>query len=63
MLPDLILVQRDGKAIESGTHDAPLSQGRFYARLVDHQMAGMAAQVFRPQLCSAKGFFEGDEHG
>jgi ATP-binding cassette subfamily C protein CydCD len=40
---DLILVLRDGKVIESGTHDALLARGGFYARLVDHQMAGVAA--------------------
>jgi ATP-binding cassette subfamily C protein CydCD len=40
---DLILVLRDGKVIESGTHDVLLARGGFYARLVDHQMAGVAA--------------------
>ena len=40
---DLILVLRDGQVIESGTHDTLLSRGGFYARLVDHQMAGVAA--------------------
>ena len=40
---DLILVLRDGQVIESGTHDALLGFGGFYARLVNHQMAGVAA--------------------
>ena len=40
---DLILVLRDGSVIESGTHDALIARGGFYARLVDHQMAGVAA--------------------
>jgi ATP-binding cassette subfamily B protein len=40
---DLILVLRDGEVIESGTHAALLAHGGFYARLVEHQMAGVAA--------------------
>jgi ATP-binding cassette subfamily C protein CydCD len=40
---DLILVLRDGQVIESGTHDMLVTRGGFYARLVDHQMAGVAA--------------------
>jgi ATP-binding cassette, subfamily B, bacterial len=40
---DLILVLRDGEVIESGTHEALLAGGGFYARLVDNQMAGVAA--------------------
>ncbi len=40
---DLILVLRDGRVVEAGRHDALLAQGGFYARLVDHQMAGVAA--------------------
>jgi ATP-binding cassette subfamily C protein CydCD len=40
---DLILVLREGKVIESGTHQALLARGGFYARLVEHQMANVAA--------------------
>jgi ATP-binding cassette, subfamily B, bacterial len=40
---DLILVLRDGRVIESGTHDGLIARGGFYARLVGHQMAGVAA--------------------
>jgi ATP-binding cassette subfamily C protein CydCD len=40
---DLILVLRDGRVIESGTHDVLTARGGFYARLVGHQMAGVAA--------------------
>ena len=40
---DLILVLRDGRVIESGTHDGLVGRGGFYARLVGHQMAGVAA--------------------
>jgi ATP-binding cassette, subfamily B, bacterial len=39
---DVILVLRDGQVIEVGTHDGLIAQGRFYARLVQHQMAGVA---------------------
>jgi ATP-binding cassette subfamily C protein CydCD len=39
----LILVLRDGAVIESGTHEVLIGRGGFYARLVDHQMAGVAA--------------------
>lgn len=39
---DLILVLRDGQVIESGTHETLLGLGGFYARLVNHQMAGVA---------------------
>ncbi len=39
---DLIVVLRDGQVIESGTHDTLLKLGGFYARLVNHQMAGVA---------------------
>ena len=40
---DLILVLRDGEVIESGTHDVLIGRGGFYARLVERQMAGIAA--------------------
>ncbi|HEX4369364.1 MAG TPA: ABC transporter ATP-binding protein [Rhodopila sp.] len=40
---DLILVLRDGQVIESGTHETLIACGGFYARLVDHQMASVAA--------------------
>jgi ATP-binding cassette subfamily B protein len=40
---DLILVLRDGQMIEAGTHEVLLARGGFYARLVGHQMAGVAA--------------------
>jgi ATP-binding cassette subfamily C protein CydCD len=39
---DLILVLRDGRVIESGSHDALLANGGLYAHLVGHQMAGVA---------------------
>jgi ABC-type multidrug transport system fused ATPase/permease subunit len=38
----LILVLRDGRVIESGSHDALLANGGLYAHLVGHQMAGVA---------------------
>jgi ATP-binding cassette, subfamily B, bacterial len=40
---DLILVLRNGRVIEAGRHDTLIAQGGFYARLVNHQMAGVAA--------------------
>ena len=40
---DLILVLRDGRVIEAGSHDQLIARGGFYRRLVDHQMAGVAA--------------------
>jgi ATP-binding cassette subfamily B protein len=38
---DLILVLKDGRLIESGTHETLLTGRGFYARLVEHQMAGV----------------------
>jgi hypothetical protein len=58
MLPELILALRDGKVTESGTHGALLSQGRFYARLVDYQMAGVAAQSFGHNCVAPKVFLK-----
>jgi ATP-binding cassette, subfamily B, bacterial len=40
---DLILVLQAGTVIESGTHSALLARGGVYARLVEHQVAGVAA--------------------
>ena len=34
---DLILVMRDGDIVESGTHEALLRQGGFYAELYNSQ--------------------------
>ena len=39
---DVILVLRDGWVSEIGSHDELIARGGFYARLVDHQMAGVA---------------------
>jgi len=40
---DLILVLRDGRVVEAGNHHDLLRQRGTYARLVDQQMAGVAA--------------------
>src|SRR5262249_44637741 len=39
---DVILVLSAGRVIEAGTHAELTTRRGFYARLVDHQMAGMA---------------------
>src|SRR6185437_15918643 len=39
---DIILVLDAGRVIESGSHAELLARGGFYARLVEHQMAGVA---------------------
>ena len=38
---DVILVMRDGKIVEQGTHDALLAQGGFYAKLYNSQFEGV----------------------
>ena len=40
---NLILVLRDGQVIETGRHDELIARGGFYRRLVEHQMASVAA--------------------
>lgn len=40
---DLILVLQRGTVIEAGTHAALLARGGVYARLVEHQVSGLAA--------------------
>lgn len=39
---DVILVMREGQIVESGTHDALLSAGGFYAKLYNSQFEGVA---------------------
>lgn len=39
---DIILVMRDGKIVESGTHDSLLAAGGFYAKLYNSQFEGVA---------------------
>jgi ATP-binding cassette subfamily C protein CydCD len=39
---DIILVLNAGRVIEAGTHAELSSRRGFYARLVEHQMAGVA---------------------
>ena len=39
---DVILVLSAGRVIEAGTHAGLTARRGFYARLVEHQMAGMA---------------------
>jgi ATP-binding cassette subfamily C protein CydCD len=41
---DLILVMEGGRVIEAGTHAALLAERGVYARLVERQIAGVAAQ-------------------
>ncbi|HVY18173.1 MAG TPA: ABC transporter ATP-binding protein [Rhodopila sp.] len=40
---DMILVMQAGSLVESGTHEALLARRGLYARLVEHQMASVAA--------------------
>ena len=39
---DIILVMREGQIVESGTHDALLAAGGFYAKLYNSQFEGVA---------------------
>jgi ATP-binding cassette subfamily C protein CydCD len=40
---DVILVLSDGRVVERGSHDRLIARGGLYARLVEHQTAGLAA--------------------
>ena len=40
---DLILVMRDGRIVEQGTHDGLLAKNGFYAELYNSQFAGANA--------------------
>ena len=40
---DLIIVLRGGQVIETGRHEELIARGGFYGRLVEHQMASVAA--------------------
>jgi len=40
---DLILVLQGGRVVDAGTHDSLVTRGGLYARLVELQMAGVAA--------------------
>ena len=44
---DLILVLQAGQAIEAGRHAELLARRGVYARLVEHQMAGVADERVR----------------
>lgn len=39
---DAILVMRDGKIIEQGTHESLMAKGGFYTKLYDSQFAGLS---------------------
>jgi ATP-binding cassette subfamily B protein len=42
---DVILVMKDGNIIESGSHEALLSQGGFYKKLYYSQFAGASEEA------------------
>jgi ATP-binding cassette subfamily C protein CydCD len=39
---DTIFVMQSGRVVEGGTHAALMARRGLYARLVEHQLAGMA---------------------